>query len=150
MLNPDFRDLLSAFADCEVEYLLVGAHALSAHGIVRSTGDLDVWVRPTRDNAARVRRALIAFGAPADRFTEDDLVQPEMVLQFGVEPVRIDVLTGVSGVAFEEAWAERLELVIEGIPVPVLGRAQLIANKRASGRPQDLLDADRLEAAPEE
>jgi len=136
---------LSAFADCEVEYLLVGAHALAVHGVVRATADLDVWVRPSPGNAARVRRALLAFGAPADRFDEADLVQPDSVLQFGVAPVRIDVLTGVSGVAFDEAWPDRVVVQIEGLAVPVLGRAHLLANKRATGRPRDRLDVEQLE-----
>lgn len=136
---------MSAFADCEVEYLLVGAHALAVHGVVRATADLDVWVRPSPGNAARVRRALLAFGAPADRFDEADLVQPDSVLQFGVAPVRIDVLTGVSGVAFDEAWPDRVVVQIEGLAVPVLGRAHLLANKRATGRPRDRLDVEQLE-----
>lgn len=146
MLNPDFRDLLSAFAACGVEYLLVGAQALSAHGIVRATGDMDVWVRATTENAGAARRALLEFGAPADSFSESDLSQPDVVLQFGVEPVRIDVLTSLSGVDFATAWDARLDVEIDGLRIPVIGRAELIANKRATGRPRDLLDVEELES----
>ena len=102
-------------------------------------------MRPSLENAALVRRALIAFGAPADRFDEDDLVRPDTVLQFGVAPVRIDVLTSVSGVSFDEAWPAREVVTIEGLAVPVLGRAHLIMNKRATGRPRDRLDVEELE-----
>lgn len=145
MLNPDFSDLLSAFARCGVEYLLVGAHALSAHGLVRATADLDVWINPTPANARATRQALIAFGAPAEMFSEADLVEPDQVLQLGVAPVRIDVLTGISGVTFDAAWPHRIQIEIEGTTIPVIGRQQLIINKRAAGRPRDLLDADWLE-----
>ncbi|RKY19750.1 MAG: hypothetical protein DRQ55_09910 [Planctomycetota bacterium] len=144
MLNRDFSDLLSAFADCGVEYLLIGAHALSVHGFVRATGDLDVWVRPSRENAGAVCKALRAFGAPAEMFTEDDLVQPDQVLQLGVAPVRIDILTSISGVTFDEAWGARMEVLVEGQSVSVLSREHLIINKQATGRPQDLIDVDRL------
>jgi hypothetical protein len=145
MLNRDFSDLLSAFAHCGVEYLLVGAHALSAHGYVRATADLDVFVRPSAENASAVRKALLMFGAPAELISEQDLVQPDQVIQLGVAPVRIDVLTGLTGVTFDEAWDARLEIQLGDTPVPVIGREQLIANKRATGRPRDLLDVEWLE-----
>ena len=147
MLNRDFSDLLSAFAACGVEYLLVGAHALSVHGLVRATGDLDVWVRPSATNARAARKALLQFGAPADRFAEADLSEPDQVIQFGVVPVRIDVLTGISGVQFDEAWEGRLEIELDGLTIPVIGRQHLITNKRATGRPRDLLDAEHLDAS---
>jgi len=146
MLNRDFSDLLSAFAVCGVEYLLVGAHALSAHGLVRATGDLDVWIRPSAANARAAREALLRFGAPGDRFAEADLTEPDQVLQFGVAPVRIDVLTGITGVEFDDAWQDRIEIELDGLTIPVIGREHLIANKRAAGRPQDIADADALDA----
>jgi hypothetical protein len=145
MLNQDFRDLLSAFAHCGVEYLLVGAHALSAHGFVRATADLDVFVNPTAGNARAVRQALIQFGAPDHLIDEGELSRPDQVFQIGVAPVRIDVLTGLSGVEFQDAWESRLEVELDGLSVPVLGRDHLIANKRATGRPRDLLDIEWLE-----
>src|SRR5574339_875662 len=106
-MNPDFVDLLRAFADAEVRYLVVGAYALAHHGRPRATGDLDIWVDASPSNAPRVMRALAAFGAPMNEITEDDFAQPGVVFQIGVPPGRIDVLTELSGVTFAEAWPER-------------------------------------------
>lgn len=146
MLSRDFRDILSAFSDAGVEFLLVGAYALSAHGLVRATGDLDLWVRSTKENAARVHRALLAFGAPAEQVRVEDFIKPESVIQIGVPPLRVDVLTSISGVEFEEAWSARITLRLDGIEVPVLSRKHLIANKRAADRPKDRLDLRWLES----
>jgi hypothetical protein len=145
-LNPDFRDMLSAFSDEGVEYLLVGAYALAVHGVPRATGDLDVWVRTTADNARRVRSALARFGAPIGGLTETDLLRAGTVFQIGVAPNRVDILTSIDGVAFEEAWLGRRMARIEGLDIPVVSRAHLIRNKKAVGRPQDLADVARLEA----
>ena len=144
-MNSDFSDLLSTFTAHGVEYLVVGAQALAAHGHVRATKDLDVWVRPSRDNAPRVLRALASFGAPLHDLSEEDLAQPGLIFQIGVAPVRIDVITAIDGVEFADAWADRVEAKLAGISVPVLSRRQLIANKKASGRLQDLADVERLE-----
>ena len=149
MLSRDFRDILSAFSDAGVEYILVGAHALAAHGLVRGTGDIDLWVRATDANAARVRRALLAFGAPAEQFSAEDFTKPDSVVQLGVPPLRIDVLTTISGVEFSEAWEARITVVLDGIQVPVLSRAHLVANKRAAERPKDQLDLRWLEEGRE-
>ncbi len=111
---------------------------------------MDVWVRPSPDNARRVHAALVAFGAPADRLSSTDFTQPDIVVQIGVPPLRIDILTSISGVQFEAAWAARQNLVLEGIVVPVLSRQHLLANKRASGRAKDLLDLKWLEGDGEE
>lgn len=145
VLNPDFRDMLSALSEGEAEYLLVGAYALAVHGVPRATGDLDVWVRPTADNARRVRAALARFGAPLADLTAADLTRPGTVFQVGVAPNRIDVLTSIDGVTFEEAWPARRVVRIEGLDVPVLARRHLIQNKKATGRSQDLADVARLE-----
>jgi hypothetical protein len=107
-VNRDFRDLLAEFNAQGVEYLLVGAHALAAHGHVRATKDLDVWIRPDAENAKRVITALRAFGAPLHDLTEADLTTPGLIFQIGVPPVRIDVLTAIDGVDFAEAWSARL------------------------------------------
>src|SRR6266404_869739 len=107
-MNPDFRDLLAAFNARGVEFLIVGAHALAAHGLVRATKDLDVWVRPDRENAPRVLAALQDFGAPLHDLTAADLVRPGVIFQIGVEPIRIDVLTAIDGVEFVDAWAQRV------------------------------------------
>ena len=143
----DFRDLLAAFVSGGVRFLVVGAHALAAHGVPRVTGDLDIWIEATPENAARVWSALTEFGAPLKRLrvSEDDFCKPEQVVQFGLPPYRIDILTSISGVAFSEAWNGRSDATLFEIPVPFLGREDLIRNKRASGRPQDLRDIEALE-----
>ncbi|MBI3918306.1 MAG: hypothetical protein HY322_15020 [Betaproteobacteria bacterium] len=144
-MSPDFRDLLSEFNAHGVEYLVVGAYALAAHGRVRATGDLDIWVRPAPDNAVRVLKALTAFGAPLRDLTETDLTQPGLVFQIGVAPLRIDVLTGIDGVEFADAWAARIVTRFANHPVAVLSVEDLIRNKRAVGRTQDLADLEWLE-----
>lgn len=144
-MNSDFRDMLSALSGEAAEYLLVGAYALAVHGVPRATGDLDIWVRPTTDNARRVRTALSRFGAPLSGLTDHDLVTPGTVFQIGIEPNRIDILTSIDGVTFDEAWPAHHVVRIEEIDVPVLARHHLIRNKKAVGRPQDLADVARLE-----
>ena len=144
-LNRDFVEILSALCAAGVEFLVVGAHALAAHGVPRATGDLDVWIRATPDNAERVLAALRAFGAPLFDLTRDDLTRPETVFQIGVVPCRVDILTAISGVEFDAAWSGRLQLDIEGLAVPCIGRTELLANKRAAGRPKDLADLALLE-----
>jgi hypothetical protein len=144
-MNRDYVEMLAALSAAGVEHLVVGAHALAAHGRPRATGDLDIWVRPTPENAKRVWAALEAFGAPLGKLTPGDLVTNDLVFQIGVAPNRIDVLTGVTGLTFEEAWATRAMLTLEGVAVPVLGREALIRNKRAMGRPRDLADVAELQ-----
>lgn len=144
-VSPDFKDLLSTFNAHGVEYLVVGAHALAAHGLVRATGDLDVWIRPESANAQRVMVALQAFGAPLQDITAADLAQAGTVFQIGVAPIRIDVLTAIDGVTFDEAWPQRLEAKFVDLAVPVLSAAHLVTNKRTVGRMQDLADVEWLE-----
>jgi hypothetical protein len=144
-VSPDFKDLLSAFNAHRVEHLVVGAHALAAHGYVRATGDLDVWTRPERANARRVLDALESFGAPLQDLSEADLTRAGTVFQIGVAPIRIEVLTSIDGVDFEQAWGARMMAMFADLPVPVLSAGHLIANKRTVGRPQDLADIDWLE-----
>lgn len=146
MLNPAFRDILSEFNAARVDYVVVGAFAVAAHGLPRSTGDIDLLVRADAENADRAWRALSRFGAPMDSISRTDLTTPDTVIQIGVAPSRIDVLTSIDGVEFDEAWRARMVVEIDGLSVPVIGKAQLIANKRATGRPQDLADASRLES----
>jgi hypothetical protein len=143
-MHRDFKDLLSEFNAHRVEYLVVGAHALAAHGHVRATKDMDVWIRPTSDNARRVILALTAFGAPLHGTAVDDLSGPDFVLQIGVQPVRIDVITSITAVEFDDAWPARLQTIFDGEPVGVLSKQHLIQNKSAVGRPQDLADVDFL------
>lgn len=146
-LNEDFRDLLAALEAAGALYLVVGAHAMAVHGVPRATGDLDVWVRPDAINAVRVLQALIRFGAPIEAMNvkADDLARPGMIYQIGLPPRRIDILTEISAVDFDEAWASRLTQQIAGLDVPFLGRDALLRNKRASGRAKDLSDVALLE-----
>jgi hypothetical protein len=140
-VNRDFVEMLSALLAESVEFLVVGAYALAAHGLPRATGDLDIWVRPTSDNADRVLRALRAFSAPLLELGREDLLRSDTVFQIGVAPRRIDLLTGLTGLTFEEAWPARTTASVEGLEIPVLGREELLRNKEATGRPQDLADA---------
>lgn len=144
ILNRDYVEMLSALSDAGAEYLVVGAHALAAHGVPRATGDLDLWVRPTPENAQRVWRALETFGAPLHDLTLEDLSRPEVVFQIGIVPRRIDLLTSITGVSFEEAWDNRAFVEIREMEVPVLGRSELVRNKRAVGRARDLADIEEL------
>jgi hypothetical protein len=145
-VDADLRDLLAAFLAHRVRFLVVGAHALAVHGVPRATGDLDVWVEPTAANAQCIWQALAAFGAPLDalRIGPDDFTRPDVVVQLGLPPRRVDVLTSASGLTFAAAWEDRVEATIDDLVVPFLGRASLIRNKRASGRPKDLRDLDAL------
>ena len=136
--------MLAALSAAGAEYLVVGAHALAAHGVPRATGDLDIWVRATTDNAERVWRALERFGAPLHDLTVDDLARPGIVFQIGVVPQRIDLLTSITGVTFDDAWANRVHVEIGELEVPVLGRSELVRNKRAVGRTRDLADIEEL------
>jgi hypothetical protein len=145
-MHQDFVDLLRLFADRGVEAIVVGAHALAAHGHVRATKDLDVWIRPSPENAARAHSALGEFGAPLHDLEVEDLSTPGTVFQIGLAPVRIDILTAIDGVTFDEAWADKVTAHFGGVPVFVLSRANLLRNKRASGRTQDLADVERLES----
>jgi hypothetical protein len=143
-LDQDFNEFVGLFLDNEVRFLIVGGYALAAHGLPRLTGDLDAWVWISDDNALRVIRALTEFGFGSLGLTADDFIRPDSVVQLGYPPCRIDILTEIDGVLFEAAWARRLEVEIDGRHVPIIGRDDLIANKRASGRPQDIADVARL------
>jgi hypothetical protein len=147
-MDQDFKDLLSSFLAAEVEFLVVGAHALALQGHIRATKDLDVWIRPSLENARRVFRALADFGAPLEGTRPEEFAEPGLVFQIGVEPIRIDVINSIEGIGFDEAWPERAEGQFFGLSVPALGREGLLRNKRAAGRPQDLADVDWLERHP--
>lgn len=129
-----------------VQFLVVGAHALSVHGVPRATGDLDVWMRPDHDNASRLMTALERFGAPTTELniSAADFSKPDMVAQLGVPPYRIDILTSISGVDFDGAWSDRTNGVIAGVSVPILGRQSFVTNKRAAGRTKDSADLEAL------
>ncbi len=145
MLNPDFQDMLSALSAEGADFLVVGAYALASHGNPRATGDIDLWVRPTPENAQRVYKALQIFGAPLEKLTVDDLHTLDTVFQIGVVPSRIDILTSIDGIAFDEAWRDRKAVTVGKTNVFVISKPHLIRNKKAAGRPKDLLDATWLE-----
>jgi hypothetical protein len=128
VMNPHYAEMLSALSAAKVEYLIV---ALAAHGNPRATGNIDIWVRPTRENAVRVMKALREFGAPLFDLTLDDPVDTATVFQIGIAPVRIDILTGIDGVQFDDAWSRSLEVDLGSARVAVLGLEDLATNKRA-------------------
>ena len=139
--------MLSALLRAGARFLVVGAHAMAAHGVPRATGDLDVWVDPAPDNAKRVWQALLEFGAPVAALpvSKRDLEIPGQVVQMGVPPQRIDILTGVTGVDFESAWMGRIVHRVDALDLPFIGREALLRNKRATGRAKDLADVEILE-----
>ncbi|HEX7486965.1 MAG TPA: hypothetical protein VF332_12485 [Vicinamibacterales bacterium] len=144
-MNQDFVDLLRAFVSHDVRFLIVGAYALALHGRPRATGDLDVWVDATPENAPRVMSALAAFGAPMAQIAEADFSRPGVVYQIGIPPGRIDILTALTGLPFEEAWQGRVCQDVGGVQADFIGRAAFIKNKRATGRAKDLGDIEGME-----
>jgi len=146
MLDEDLRELLALLIAHHVEFLVVGGHAVAFHGYPRFTEDLDLFVRADDVNAARIMAALDAFGFGQIGLSEDDFVADDRVIQLGRAPNRVDLLTRLWGVEFEQAWAGRVDASIDRIPVSFVSRQDLIRNKRATARPQDLADAAALEA----
>ena len=145
-LNRDWSEFLCALIARRVRFVLVGGHAVAGHGEPRFTEDLDVFVEPTLANARRLRAALVDFGFGSGLPPAKDLAAADKVFMLGRKPNRIDVLTGIDGVAFADAWATRVEAAFEASPLFVIGRDALLANKRAAGRRKDLLDIAALEA----
>lgn len=145
-LNRDWSEFLCALIARRVRFVLVGGHAVAGHGEPRLTEDLDVFVEPTRPNAARLRDALIDFGFGSATPTAALLAKPNKVFMLGQKPWRIDVLTAIDGVSFRQAWSTRVEARFVATPLYVIGREMLIKNKRAAGRDKDLLDVALLEA----
>lgn len=148
-LPQDFADLLVCLNEEAVEYMVVGGYAVMAHGYIRATEDLDVWVRATADNAARVLTAMQAFGMPPG-LSADVLARvegsPPTGFRFGRRPLAVDLITSVAGVSFDEVWPDTVVRQFAGVPARVIGRAGLLKNKRASGRPRDIADIVALEA----
>jgi hypothetical protein len=144
-MNQDFVDLLRALSEADARFLVVGAYAVAVHGHPRATGDLDVWVEAADENAARVYRALLHFGAPLSELSVEDLAMPGVVFQMGLPPRRIDILTSITAVEFSDAWSERLDAELGGVRCSVIGIRHLVANKLATGRTKDLADAEALE-----
>ena len=144
-LSSDLREFLELLNSRGVEYVIVGAHSLAFHGRPRYTGDLDILVRATPENGAKLVELLNEFGFADSGFKESDFTEPEQVIQLGRPPNRVDLLTSISGVATAEAFATKIATRLDDIPVFVLSKEALIQNKRAVGRPQDLADLDTLE-----
>ena len=148
-MNDDFLDLLRAFQEAGVRFLVVGAHAMAAHGVPRATGHLDVWVPADAKNAQRVWQALARFGAPLEALgiAAEDFAATGNVVQLGLPPRRIDVLTSLNGVDFASAWERRVATTVGDCSVPVLSHHDLLRNKRATARPKDVQDVAMLEQA---
>ena len=138
-MNPHFVEILKSFRDEEVEYLIIGAHAQAAHGHVRATLDIDLWVRPTAANASRIWRALVRFRAPLSKMSIADFAEPEVLYQIGLPPSRIDIMTSVTGLDFESAWPNRMMVSFGDVVAPVLGLDDMRTAKRAAGRLKDLV-----------
>jgi predicted nucleotidyltransferase len=137
--------MLQVLLENDVKFLLVGAYAMGAHGYPRATGDIDIWVESSVENSERVYRSMAAFGAPLHEIDETTFATPDVVFQIGVAPRRIDIITKISGVEFNDAYQQRQIVDIEGLSIPILSLDDLIKNKRATGRDKDRLDADQLE-----
>jgi hypothetical protein len=144
-LNRHFFDLLSEFNAAKVRYLVVGAHVLSYYGRPRTTGDLDVWVENTQENAERVLLALERFGAPLEGIRAVDFRSRGTVFQIGIAPSRIDILTSLTGIAFSTAWRNRRKGRYATVPISYLSERDFIRNKRAVGRARDLADVEEVE-----
>lgn len=145
-MNEDFLDLLNCLLEAGARFLVVGAHALAVHGIPRATGDLDVWIDRAPANVERVWSALVRFGAPVGALgvTRSDLEAAGMTVQIGLPPRRIDLMTEIAGVVFDEAWPSRTSHRVGTLDVPFIGRGELVRNKRAAGRAKDLADLEAL------
>ena len=146
-VNSDFTDLLRLFNDNNVRYLVIGGYAVIQYAEPRYTKDLDLWISTDTKNAASVYAALRAFGAPLVELTKDDFSEEGYFYQMGFPPMRVDILMGIPGLEFEKAWKRRVEIDFEGIVVAFVSREDLITAKLASGRPQDLIDAETLAQA---
>jgi len=145
MLNSDYKDMLQVLLDNGVKFLMVGAYAMGVHGYPRATGDIDIWVETSAENSERVYRSMAAFGAPLHEIDETTFATPGIVFQIGVAPRRIDIITAISGVEFDDAYQQRQIVEIEDLSIPILSLGDLIKNKRATGRDKDRLDADQLD-----
>ncbi len=144
-MNPDFVAFLNAFVKAQVRFLIVGAYALACYGHPRATGDLDIWIEPELENAHRVMQALIEFGAPLGNFTAADFASAGSIFQIGIAPIRIDLLTEITSIEFAAAWNHRTVQKLGGMEVPLIGREDLIQNKKMLGRAKDLADIEALD-----
>jgi len=144
MFSQDFREFIELLIKNNAEYLIVGGYAVGVHGHPRYTGDLDVWLNATPLNADRILRSLSEFGFSSFKLTQEDFTKPGNVIQLGYPPLRIDLLTEIDGVRFEECFTNRKEVKIDGLTVNFIGYEDLLKNKKESGRPRDIDDIDHL------
>jgi predicted nucleotidyltransferase len=147
VLNQDFKEFVQSLNDNQVRYLIVGGYAVAVHGHPRYTKDLDVWVERSPSNAERLIRALDQFGFGSLGLTATDFTEPDQIIQLGYPPCRIDLLTTLSAVDFGTCYEARLEIELDGVPVPFMDLENLKKTKRAAGRHQDLADLENLESA---
>ncbi len=140
MLNEDYKEMLQLLLEEKVDFMIVGAYALGTHGYPRATGDIDIWVKPNKTNSKKLYKALARFGAPLDQIQIDEFATEGIVFQIGVIPRRIDIITKIDGVTYEEADEDKIIVEIEGLRIPVISLEKLIKNKRATGRERDELD----------
>ena len=143
-LDKDFNEFVELFVANGVRFLVVGGYALAAHGYPRATDDFDAWVWANSENAEKIVECLSEFGFGSLNLSADDFTTPDRVVQLGYPPYRIDIITSITGVEFENAWANRWVIDVDGLQVPFIGRDDLLKNKRATGRPKDLLDVEYL------
>jgi len=144
MLNSDYKEMLQILSANDVRFLLVGAYAMGAYGHPRATGDIDIWVWATAENSGKIYNSLKQFGAPLAQINQDSFTEEGIVFQIGVAPRRIDILSRIDGVDFEDAYEKRQITDIDGIAVPLISKQHLIKNKLATGRKKDALDAEQL------
>ena len=144
MLNEDYREMLQLLLEEKVEFLIVGAYALGVHGIPRATGDIDIWVNPSEKNSGKLYKVLQRFGAPLDDLKENDFSYGDFVYQIGIIPRRIDIITSIDGVVFNEAYKEKVTVLVNDLEIPVISQHLLIKNKLATGREKDILDVKLL------
>ena len=148
-MNKKQISLLAAFAAAKVEYAIVGGVAVNAHGYARATNDLDIFIRPTEENALAAFNALVALGVSLEGLEPNDLLDEEENVRFGPAEDHVDILPSIGAMPFEQVWRNRIETEIEGVAVPVISKADLIENKRQVGRLRDLADAEELALIPE-
>lgn len=144
-LQKDLREFIELLNSKQVDYVIVGAHALAYHGYPRYTADLDILIRVSESNARKLQEVITAFGFEDTGLRAQDFLSENQVIQLGVSPNRIDIVTALTGVAFDDAWTDRVETELDGIPIHMLSRECLIRNKKALGRPKDIADLDFLE-----
>ena len=144
MLNEDYKEMLQILLNNEVKFLVVGAYAMGAYGYPRATGDFDIWIEASPDNSRKIYKALSEFGASLSDITKDTFIKEGIIFQIGVAPRRIDIITHIDGVNFQEAYKSRKSVEIETLPIPFISKENLIKNKQSTGREKDSLDANYL------